>query len=150
MDYSHALRSLRNHANGAGSTLPEGESFLFVLWQAGRESRAPELQHLFDDILACLETVNHALNTEHPSKTVAGKAEAVPRSLVADVSAILHVGWSDYWRWSLSQQFSESFREELAVMLVQIGIAWEAVLAGDIDDILEHVRTACRARGYVV
>ena len=150
MDYSQALTKLRNHANAAGSTLPEGESFLFTLWQAGRQSRVPELRDLFNDILACLETVNHALNTEHPSDTVAGKAEALPRSLVADVSEILSTGWRYFWQWSSSQQFSESFRTELAVMLVQIGIAWDAVLAGDIDDIREHVQTEFTAKDYVV
>ena len=73
MDYSHALQRLSNHANAAGSTLPEGESFLFALWQADRQSLAPELRGVFEDILACFEVVNHALNTQHPSDTIEGR-----------------------------------------------------------------------------
>jgi hypothetical protein len=142
MDYSHALERLRSHANMSGTSLPESESFLFALWQAERQSRIPEL-------LICLETVNHSLNTEHPSDTISGKAEALPRSLVADISAILSAGWSYYWRWSSSQQFTEAFRTEFAAMLVQLGIAWDAVLAGDIDDIRDHVQTEFIARDYV-
>jgi hypothetical protein len=149
MDYSHALERLRSHANMSGTSLPESESFLFALWQAERQSRIPELSSLFGDILICLETVNHSLNTEHPSDTISGKAEALPRSLVADISAILSAGWSYYWRWSSSQQFTEAFRTEFAAMLVQLGIAWDAVLAGDIDDIRDHVQTEFIARDYV-
>jgi hypothetical protein len=150
MDYSQALERLRNHANAPGSSLPNNESFLFALCQASQQSRIPVLRDSFDDILACFEAVNLALNTQHPSGTVAGKAEALPRSLVADVSWILSDGWSYFWRWSSSQQFSQSFRTELAVMLVQIGIAWDAVLAGDIDNIREDVQIEFSARGYVV
>jgi hypothetical protein len=146
MDYSHALQRLRNHANVAGSTLPERESFLFALWQAKRAAHSPDLRGLFDDILSCFEVVNHALNTSHPSGTVSGKAEVLPRSLAADVSTILSVGWHHVSQWSSSQKFSDAFRTELATMLEQIGIAWDAVLAGDIDDIREHVQTEFLAR----
>ena len=127
MDYPQALERLLNHANLPGSNLPESESFGFTLWQAGQQSHMPELRGLFDDVVECLEAVNHALNTQHPSGTVAGKAEALPRSLVCCVSSILSQGWSDFWRWSSRQQFPERFRAELAVMLVQIGIAWDAL-----------------------
>lgn len=149
MDYSHALQRLGNHANAAGTTLPEDESFLFTLWQAERQSHAPELRGLFEDILSCFEVVNHALNTQHPSDTIDGKAEALPRSLVADVSSVLSEGWSYYWRWATSGQFTPTFRTEFAAMLVQIGIAWGAVLAGDIDEIREDSQMEFSARGYV-
>src|ERR1035438_485823 len=150
MDYSHALERLRNHANAAGSTLPEGESFLFALCQAERQSLSPELRRLFEDILSCFEVVNRALNTQRPSDTLEGKAETLPRSLVADVSSVLSEGWSYYWRWASSEQFTGTFRTEFAAMLVQIGIAWDAVLAGDVDDLGEHVQTEFSARNYVV
>jgi hypothetical protein len=135
MDYLHTLQRLRNHANVAGSTLPQSESFLFALWKAKQQSHPPALQSLFDDILSCLEAVNHALNTNHPSENVSGKEKALPRSLVADVSAILSVGWHDYWQWSSTQKFAVSYCTDLALILVQIGAAWDAVLVGDFDDI---------------
>lgn len=146
MDYLQALQKLRNHANMPGTNLPESESFLFALWQAGRQLRIPELEPLFDDIIACLEIVNRAVNTEHPSDNIAGKLEALPRSLVGDISFILSDGWHYYRRWSASKQFTESFRTQFGVMLVQLGIAWIAVLDGDIDDIRDHVRIEFQAR----
>jgi len=150
MDYSHALKKLRNHANSVGSALPDDESFLLTLWQAERQSRMPELRSLFDDILSCFVIVNQTLNTQHPSRTIAGKAEALPRSLIADVSSILSHGWSYYWRWTSSEQFTSKFRTEFAAILVQIGIAWDAILAGDIDDIRQEVETEFLAKGYAV
>jgi|SRR5437667_3467363 len=150
MDYSHVVQRLSNHANAAGSDLPEGDSFLFALWQAERKAHAPELRSLFDDVLSCFEVVNHALNTQRPSNSIAGKAEALPRSLAADVSSLLSEGWSYYLRWATSDRFSATFRTEFAAMLVQIAIAWDAVLAGDIDDIREQVQTEFSARDYAV
>lgn len=120
------------------------------MWQAEAQAHAPELQRLFDDVFSCFEAVNHALNTQDPSGTIEGKAEALPRSLVADVSSVLSGGWSYYWRWASSEQFTATFRTEFAAMLVQIGIAWDAVLAGDIDDIREHTQREVLARSYVV
>jgi hypothetical protein len=143
MEQTHASKRLSHHASAA-----EGDSFTFALWQAARQSQQPELGKLFDDILSCFEAINHALNTQHPSDTIEGKAAALPRSLVADVSSILSDGWSYYWRWASGGQFTPKFRAELAAMLVQIGIAWDGVLAGDIDDIREHVQTEYSAREY--
>ena len=149
MEYSYALEKLSNHANSPApsSNLPENESFLLELWQAERQSRIPDLRNLFDDILSCFEAVNHELNTQHPSENIAGKAATLPRSLVGNVSAILSVGWNYYWQWTASQQFNESFRKELAATLMQLGFAWDAILAGDIDDIREHCQSEFMARG---
>jgi hypothetical protein len=148
MDYSHALQRLSNHANAPNSNLPESESLLFALWQDGRQSRVPEIQNLSDDVLTCLEVVNHKLNTQHPSDAVEGKAEALHRSLVGNVSMILSTGWRYYGEWTSNRKFTESFCAELATTLVQLGYAWNVVLDGDIDDIREHIQTEFKARGY--
>jgi hypothetical protein len=140
MDYLHALQRLSNHANAAGSTLPAEESFLFAVLQARKGTEKPALEILFDNIISCFEVINLAINTDHPSNNTVGKSQVLPRSLVADVSAILSEGWRYYWRWSSSQKFPESFCNQMASMLVQLSMAWEAVLAGDIDDLREHMR----------
>ena len=144
MDYPQALQKLSQHASA-----PEGESFTLALYHAERQAAIPELRGLFDDILSCFEVINHALNTEHPSEAITGKADSLPRSLVANVSEILSIGWSYYLRWTSSDRFTVTFRTELVSMLVQIGIAWDAVLAGDIDDIREQVQAEFSARDYV-
>jgi len=75
--------------------------------------------------------------------------EALARSLVGDVSGILSAGWRYYCHWSASQKFTETFRTEFVAMLAQLGIAWDAVLAGDIDDIRDHIRTEFQVGDYV-
>ena len=141
MDQTHAIQRLSHHASAA-----EGARFTFALWQAERQSHQPELGNLFDEILSCVETVNQALNTHNPSDAISGEAKVLQRSLVADISSVLSDGWSCYWRFASSGRFSPTFRAEIAAIHVQIGIAWDAVLAGDIDDIREHVRTEYLAR----
>lgn len=143
MDQSHAFQRLSHHANAA-----EDDIFTFALWQAARQRHQPELGSVFDDVLSCFDTINLALNTQRPSETLQGKAEVLPRSLVADVSSILSDGWSYYRRWASSGQFTPQFQAEFAAMLVQIGIAWDAVLAGDINDIRKHVQTEYSVREY--
>jgi hypothetical protein len=143
MDYPQALQKLSQHTSAR-----EGESFTLALYHAERQPATPELGGFFDDILSSFEVINHALNTQHPSETITGKADSLPRSLVGNISEILSIGWSYYLRWTCSGRFTATFRAELASMLVQIGIAWDAVLAGDIDDIREHVQTEFSARDY--
>jgi hypothetical protein len=144
MDYSQALQKLRQHASAS-----EGESFTLALYHAERQAPIPELRGLFDDILSCFEVINHAINTQHPSEAITGKADSLPRSLVANVSEILSVSWSHYLHWTSSDKFTATFRTELVLMVVQIGIAWDAILAGDIDDIREQVQAEFSARNYV-
>jgi hypothetical protein len=143
MDYPQALQKLSQHAGA-----PEGDSFTLALCQAERQQVIPELRRSFDDILSCLEVINHTLNTEHPSEAIAGKADDLPRALVANVSEILSIGWSCHLRWTTSGKFTATFRTELSSMLVQIGTAWDAVLAGDIDDIRQHAQAEFLARDY--
>lgn len=139
MDYAKALKKLGNHANMPGLNLPENESFLFTVREAERQSQVPDLQNLFEDMMDCLVAVNHVLNTENPSETIEGKFDALQRPLVSYVSSILLSAWGDYYRWSRNHTYPDSFREQFAAMLLQLGMAWDAVLAGDIDDIREHV-----------
>src|SRR5437764_1077812 len=143
MDRLHAFQRLSHHANVA-----EVDSFTFAMWQAERHSHPPELGKLCDEILSCFETVNHGLHQDHPSDTIEGKADTLQRSLVADVSSILSQGWNHYWHWTSSRKFPATFCSDFAAMLVRIGIAWDAVLAGDIEDIREHVQAEFSAREY--
>lgn len=140
MNFEHALARLRNHAN-MDARLPEAESFLFALWQSERQGQSPKLQPLFDDIIECLEVVNVAFNTKTPSETIAGKVESLPRPLVADVSVILSEGWAYHCRWTCNHRFDPDVLRDCATALAQIGIAWNAVLAGDIDNVREQIKT---------
>ena len=51
------------------------------------------------------------------------------------MSGILSAGWRHYYQWQRRRLFDSAFTDQFGSMLVRIGIAWDQVLAGDIDDI---------------
>jgi len=118
------------------------------LWQSDRNGQIPELRKNFEDLLRCFNELNRVFNTADPSGSIEGKKEDFPRGLVADVSAIILEGWEYHCAWTQRGIFSDSFRLELAQMLLQIGISWQAVLAGDIDNLEDHVEAEYRAKWY--
>jgi hypothetical protein len=83
-------------------------------------------------VAACLRTfdaLNHELNGLPPS-TSAARDDAVPRSVayaVAEIARMLRASGDEDGAW-------------------QVDTAWTAVLAGDIEDIPEHVRAERRGR----
>ena len=60
------------------------------------------------------------------------------------MSGILSGGWSDHFKWSQKGTFPKDFLDEFASILVRIGIAWDLVLAGDMDNIPEDTELEFR------
>jgi hypothetical protein len=76
------------------------------------------------EFLLVLERANHELNGPHPSERVGdGSVDHVPRSVAYAVSEV-------------TGRLRDAEEHDLAR---RIDTAWNAVLAGDIDDIAEHV-----------
>jgi hypothetical protein len=137
MDYSKAVERLWNHANLPQklSQLTKEESFCYSMWQAEQTKQPINTDSFYSDIMQCLEAVNRALNTDKPSESIEGKAEAIDRKICYSVSQILSIGWLDYYRWAERKTFPETPLRNLAGVLVKIGMAWDLILAGDIDEI---------------
>src|ERR1700722_13899251 len=148
MDYSTAVRRLRNHANlpEFQSSSPKEESFGYLLWQAGRKNEPINFDIIYKDIISCLETVNLTLNTNTPSKSIKGKTPLIDREISYAISGILAIGSSEYYRLTIQKKFPDIYRSELASILVRIAIAWDLVLAGDIDEIENEVETEFQIR----
>jgi hypothetical protein len=146
MDYPEALKRLANHSNSPQGHSPDAESLSFVLWQADRDSRIPDLRKLYDDVLACFEAINRELNGESPSKTFEGKNETIPRMLAGDVARLLSSAWTYFWEWTTNQKFTPEFRAEFGSMLAQLSMGWDYILDGDIDNIADEVRMNLCAR----
>jgi hypothetical protein len=73
--------------------------------------------------LSVLGRVNHELNGAHPSEGVSAKPEDVPRDVAYSVSEV-------------AAMLRRADEHELAG---RVDTAWNAVLAGDIDDLTEHI-----------
>ena len=137
MDYSEAVKRLWNHANlpEQFSQLQKEESFCYALWQAERTKQQANLDWFYTDIMKCLEVVNRALNTDRPSESIEGRAQAIDREISYAISLTLSTCWLHHYRWTLHKLFPEAFLRDLASTLVRIGMAWDLILAGDIDEI---------------
>jgi hypothetical protein len=142
VDYAQAFARLRNHANipDSAADLPESASFLYLLSQADCTKESLDFAAAYDDMVECLVTLNRALNTEQPSEHIEGKAPSVDRTLVYCMALIMSDGFSLYSRWASDGLFSVAYLSDLQKALLCIGFAWNAVLAGDIDDIREDIQ----------
>jgi hypothetical protein len=89
------------------------------------------LAEAVSDFLALLDVLNYELNGTNPSDTTSGKAETISTDVayaVAEVARMLRDAGADREAWA-----------------VETG--WLAVLAGDIDDVRQHVAEEEAARG---
>ncbi|GIW99637.1 MAG: hypothetical protein KatS3mg111_2970 [Pirellulaceae bacterium] len=135
MDYSEACRRLQNHANLPNSG-PEHESLGLALWRISRgEPPPPNLAALFDDVIECLEIVNVALNGRIPSETPnAMKKDQIDRWLCYSVSCLF-----DLFIEAVNSQKADGRRDVIFGMMRDLSIAWNCVLAGDIDRIATYL-----------
>jgi hypothetical protein len=139
MTYQDACLRLANHANLAGEQLPADESFAVVLGIASRRHAPPDLRAVLADIIACLEAVNHELNGPVPSESIGGNKERDIAAVAYAVSGIVVYGLQARRRWEREGLFTPQDRDGLLEAVYRIAYAWDQVLAGDIDDILEGV-----------
>lgn len=144
MEYQDAIDKLWNHANLPEKGLKREDSFLFTAWQAEQTKSPQNFQRLYEDMLSCLAVINIQLNGPIPSETISKDPRPIDSALCYSMSSILSGGWSDHFKWSQKQIFPEDFLNEFASMLVRIGIAWDLVLAGDMDNIPEDTELEFR------
>jgi hypothetical protein len=137
VDYQDAINKLWNHANLPEKGLKREESFIYTAWQTEKSKSPQDFQRLYEDILSCLAIVNSTLNGSVPSETIVAEPQPIDRTLCYCVSGILSSGWSHYFHWVQAGLFPAEYTQRFASMLVRIGIAWDFVLAGDMDNIPE-------------
>jgi hypothetical protein len=137
VDYYEALARLRNHANllGRDPTPTSDQSFLVATWTVEHTKTPQDFQHLYRDVLMCLQAVNLALNGPVPSESIQPDPSPIDAKLCYCMSSILATGWSYHFEWSQKRIFPKDFLDAFASILVRIGIAWNFVLDGDMDDI---------------
>ena len=88
MDYSEALKRLANHSNRPQGNSPETDSLSFVLWQADRDSRIPDLRNLCGDVSPVSKRSIMNLTANHPPRRLKAKPRPC-RLLAGDVARLL-------------------------------------------------------------
>jgi hypothetical protein len=90
-----------------------------------------ELKAAVSDFIDTLDALNHELNGAEPSADVSRKADTVSTDAayaVAEVARMLRDAGADDEAWT-------------------VDTGWLAVLAGDIDDVRQHIAEEAAARG---
>ena len=121
------------------SGLPIGKSqlcgkSLAELARAGRGGGTDiTIESAVQDILACFESLNEHCRSSNTSE------EMITRRLVYAVSGIQML--LNEWAFFLAKEEGTAHKLLLDVLIAawKIGSAWDAVLAGDIDDVEQHI-----------
>lgn len=93
------------------------------------------LATITDDIIQCLDELNRSVN---PSPDEVRSRRQVPDALVYALSGIVGLG--------LEAALSPKADRNVLITLWRIQSAWDALLAGDIDDLRQHVFLEEQAR----
>jgi len=149
MDYQQAINRLINHANVSEKTdISEDESLVYHLWASTRLKKKPIIAPLRKDLIRCLQAINVQINGEKPSETLAS-IRSIDEELVVIVSEIIHSCLDFCVIWTKRDLFDEQTRWELQITTWMISFAWNAILAGDIDDIEQEINYALVGEGLV-
>jgi len=138
MTYEQALARLRNHSDleeqGA-----EDESLLFAITKAGQADLS-NLTRLLHDVLACLAVANLELNGPRPSEASEQKNPDVISDLAYPVNGLIVGLLSEYRLWkTTSQHHPAATLDFFRDAALRIAMAWDMVLAGDIDDLIREL-----------
>lgn len=112
-------------AERQGATTPS-------VWEATKAGDSEALDAALDDLVAAFVALNRDLNGDAPSATV-GPGSDVPRQAAVAVSEI-------------GQLLRRQSGAVAARAVWIVDAAWDAVLAGDIDDLPEHLKLEEEAR----
>ena len=134
------FRRLRWHAGledmSAGDDVPSVSSCFRM--EAVDTSR---LESALSDFVATLEVLNHELNGKVPSEHVSSEAPLLPSTLVYAITEVIRL-----LRDSQAKAADENEQRTIGRAGWRAETAWSAVLAGDIDDIQEHLSREEAAR----
>jgi hypothetical protein len=122
-----AAERIRRHA---GLDRPGDETAVTVSAAASVSGGPAEIEAATADFVDALDSFNRQLNGEFPAAMSSGESGVVPRDVayaVAEVVRMLRAFGADHSAWVVET-------------------AWLAVLAGDVDDVGEHIALEEAAR----
>jgi hypothetical protein len=137
MDYLQAIDRLWNHSNLPRSFSSENESLIYGLYQANRTNISPMIEPLVDDVIKCLEIVNFEINGSKPSMNINRANQAALVDVSYPISGIICDILIYYRRWQRNNLYSIIIQDSLLDAAIKVSYAWDQILAGDIDDLLE-------------
>ena len=118
----HTRQRLRWHAGLDGDPLDP-------LSVSGSLAAGRGVERAVNDFFDVMRQLNYAMNGDVPSEVVTGDDDLVPRDVAYAVSEV-------------ARQLGDTAH---VIEAWEVDVAWNAVLAGDIDDLAEHIEHERRA-----
>jgi hypothetical protein len=140
LSYEQALEKLSHHANLTDAEEEGWSSFVGALFRAKRVGVISDIREPTEDLISCLDVVNRQINGQTPSASVNGeKYQRIERRAAYAVACTINSG-VEYFLWLVDNAAADgSAALAMGQNLWRISCAWEAVLAGDIDSLPEHL-----------
>lgn len=148
MTYDEAVRRLANHANQPADGTTSEESYVFTLWRMSKIRSPLDFAAQARDVIACLEVVNLKANGRVPSETVTPVNSTLGRELESIINSLVLAGVEHALSWQSKNLFGAETVRQALLCSWQIGKAWEAILAGDIDCLEEHLNNELFVREW--
>ena len=111
------------------------DSFTFRLYQSDRSGNPPPLE-LASDVITCLQVANKEYNGMEPS-VQNRRGRNVVDDLEYAVSGIIVDGLRYHIKWTRRSMFTAEIRNALERSIYLISYAWDQLLAGDVEDLVE-------------
>ena len=111
------------------------ESFTYRLYQADRDGSPPPLE-LVHDVVACLQVANKEYNGVVPS-VQNRRGRNVVEDLEYAVSGIILDALRFHFKWTRRDIFTTEIRDALEHGVYLIAYAWDQLLAGDVENLVE-------------
>jgi len=129
-------RRLQTQAQGTEKADCHGNLADYI-WMLKHQGVASAMDGVWEALSQDFDELNHLMKTrEEPG---------FERSLIYAVNGLLTACLNE----ATSSRFDDSLRNQLCRLTWRIVTAWDAILAGDIDSIEEHVKTEESARMVV-
>jgi hypothetical protein len=137
------LSRLKQHSGlpMAGGEVPKDTLAEFV-FQATRDGPHPDLGTITEDIIGCLDTLNRQVN-QHFEDTA--HRQEIPSSLVYAASGMVLMCLEKALAFRRAAD-KAVLADDLLMAAWRIQCAWDALVAGDIEDLREHVKLEEEAR----
>lgn len=126
------IDKIARHASGSPDA--DGGGFADALWAYAHGTAPLRLEAVWGDLVEALQEAQPLL--------ASGGDEGVPLRLAYAVAEILSAAAA-----AMNTEADDAARTEISLFAWRVACAWEALLAGDIDDLAEHVRLESAARG---
>jgi len=132
MSPESALVAIRHHAEGSSDA--SGQGLADVLWRRGQGAGSLDLDQVWLELVQSFQALR--------SEFLSWQAKGVPLPLSYAVAEIL----GHATKLGLTASDNDS-RSQGVLLSWRVSVAWDALMAGDIDHIAEHVRSEEQALG---